>query len=219
MHSNEIILMSDEIKKVITSKRASVDVEKFIFSHLENLEIEITNREAKKASLLVYEEKMAGWCYETTEAMSVFFEHAYLVRGYLNNHGRKYYHAWLEIFYDGELYVFDPALNILCPKKVYDTTFETYMKVSLSSNIIRESLIEVLEGKTPKYVPHFDKKTNEEVLKFGLFLESMQPDYGVSVPYSDDLLSPFYRNKSAYKGKIEDNKIKSLRVHFFDDEA
>ncbi|MDE6141236.1 MAG: hypothetical protein K2G03_01395, partial [Bacilli bacterium] len=69
------------------------------------------------------------------------------------------------------------------------------------------------------YVPHFDEETNIKVMEFGNFLKRMAIDYGKKVPYSTDLLAPFYLNNSAYIGNVENNNIKSLRVHFYDNEA
>lgn len=212
-------LIAGEQYKIIASKRASIDVENYIFSSLENLEIEITNHDALKASDLVYSGKLQGWCWEATEAISVFFDTAYVVRGCLYLDGEKYYHAWIEILYNGILYVFDPTANIICLKKDYDEVFKTYMRSSISSKMIRGELIKVLNGEVSQYVPNFDEETNEEVRKFGEFLSAMSVDHGKNVPYSNDLAACFYRNKSAYMGEIENNKIKSLRVHFYDDEA
>ncbi|MDE6292301.1 MAG: hypothetical protein K2L98_01315, partial [Bacilli bacterium] len=128
--------------KIIASKRASIDVENYIFSTLENLEIEITSQESEKVHDLVCLGKLDGWCWETTEAMAVFFDTAYVVRGYFYLNGKKYYHAWLEILYDGVLYVFDPTSNVICLKKDFDEVFEPYMQSLISSRIIRKELIQ-----------------------------------------------------------------------------
>lgn len=220
-HIDDIPDYSDEFEKyhIIASKRASIDVENYIFSTLENLQIEITKNKVEKAHDLVYSGKLDGRCWETTEAMAVFFDTAYVVRGYFYLDGKKYYHAWLEILYDGVLYVFDPTSNVICLKKDFDEVFKPYMQSLISSRIIRKELIQVLNSKGKNYSPNFDSETNEEVKKFGELLSSWGKDFGKSVPYSNDLSSCFYRNTSSYVGEIENNKIKSLKVHFYDNVA
>lgn len=212
-------MSSDEKYRIIATKRASKDVVNYVFASLKELEIEIPGKEALRAENLVYMGLLDGFCFESTEAMAIFFDKAYVVRGHFTLDGKKYYHAWIEILYEGQLYVFDPTANIICLKKDFDDIFKPYLQASISASIIRSALMDVLNSEGKSYIPEFDDETNVEVKKFGDFLASMGVDHGKSVPYSSDLASPFYHNKSAYKGIIEDNKIKSLRAHFYSDLA
>ena len=41
----------------------------------------------------------------------------------------------------------------------------------------------------------------------------------VEVDSSEDINSPLFRNNSGYKAEIENNKIKKLKVHFYDTEG
>lgn len=176
------------------------------------------SRKCSKVKPLVYENKLDDYCWESTESMIVFFENAYIVRGYLNqSKTKRYYHSWLVITYNGELYVFDPTANIIVLKRDFDAVFRVEELVNIPSKLVHDELINILEGKVKEYTPNFgDKEINEAVAEFGKFLSSFCVHHGQSVPYSNDINAPFYRNASAYIGEVENNKIKSLRVHFYD---
>ena len=113
-------------------------------------------------------------------------------------------------------YTFDPCLNILCTKKLYQEVFETEVRGMVSAKEVRDELIDSILNPKPKkidsspssiFVENFMKKL------FGEALENKNSE--ITIIGDDDVYSPMYRNSTGYKAEIEDGKIKKLVAHFY----
>jgi len=91
-------------------------------------------------------------------------------------------------------YVFDPCLNLLCLKKLYDEVFETETLGKVCVANVREELIKYL-------------RTSRDSLKSNRDL--------VTIIGSSDVDAPIYRGRIGACGKVKGHKILSLHAHYY----
>lgn len=187
-------LTEEERFKILHSKKIDSKVIEYLMEKLNNLYIEVLSDYEGSLFELMPVHKLEGWCWQTTESAIVFFnDDDYIERGYLLLDEREpyYYHSWICFKYKNVEYVLDPCLNFLCRKKDYFKVFEIYVKGKVSAKAVKDELIE----KITFY------KTNKKEL---MFYESSQ-----------DANTPFYRNGAGYTADIENDKIRKLKVHYY----
>ena len=165
---------------------------------------------------------LEGWCWQTTESSIIFLnDNDYIERGNLIFErykllDKKYYHSWINFSYNDLEYTFDPCLNILCDKKIYQEVFETDIMGRVNANEVRDELINaILNPKSKKIDNSSSSKFIDKFMKkyFGDTLEQKKDE--IHITGNDDVNSPMYRNSTGYKAEIEDGKIKKLVAHFY----
>lgn len=207
--------------KILKDNRANIEVYKYLKERLENLTIKVVKNEGSVLELMK-KHVLKGWCWQTTESTIVFLnDNDYIERGNLLFEEDKlliktYYHSWINFRYRDMEYTFDPCLNILCTKKLYQEVFETEVRGMVSAKEVRDELIDSILNPKPKkidsspssiFVENFMKKL------FGEALENKNSE--ITIIGDDDVYSPMYRNSTGYKAEIEDGKIKKLVAHFY----
>lgn len=202
--------------KVIASHRAKDEVFKYILELVKNLSIEVTSKEALPAEKLIGH--LVGWCWQTTESMAVFFpDSSYVIRGNIFfSKNDIYYHSWLCFIYKNKQYVFDPCFNYLCSKKIFDETFEVEEMSKIPVKEIRDCMLQTFKHPVKKENEVVNEASEASKKFMQQFFGNMKiRDTGIAMPYSNDVNAPFYRNNSHYKIEVENEKIKSLVVHYY----
>ena len=113
-------------------------------------------------------------------------------------------------------YSFDPCLNILCERKLYQEVFETEVKGIVNASIVRDKLIDSILNPKPKKISNSPGSIfAENFMKkyFGDSLERQKDE--VRISGNDDVTSPMYRNSTGYIAEIKDGKIKKLVAHYY----
>lgn len=180
----------------------------YLKTKLSNLYIKIGGEYQGNIFDLMNQNALEGWCWETTESSIVFLDdNDYIERGYLtfDNIHSRYYHSWICFNYNSVDYVFDPVLNLVTKKNYYERLFNTDVLVKIKALKVKKELISRITSYKPtecknKFLKElFDKHKNEEAI--------------ISVP--DDITEPLYRNNSGYIMKLDNNKIKELKAHYY----
>ena len=219
---DDTTLSQDERFKILEENKADIDVYKYLKEKLKNLTIEVCGDYEGLVLDLMSCRALEGWCWQTTESSIVFLnDEDYIERGNLifEKHkllDKKYYHSWINFSYNELECTFDPCLNILCDKTLYQEVFETEVRGIASAKEVRDELINAILNPKPKKI---DSKSNTKFIDkfmekyFGDELE--QEKNKTHIIGNDDVNSPMYRNSTGYKAEIEDGKIKKLVDHFY----
>lgn len=201
------------------NSNVSEEVLKYLQSKLNNLYIEILSKEKTPILKLMENNKLEGWCWETTESAILFLnDDDYIERGnlYFKNNKNGYYHSWVCFKYKNIDYVLDPCLNILCMKDEYIEYFNPTVIGTVTSKNVKEEFIRQVT--TPKR----EEKKSEPVLQFMKFLEEICSDSCIEkrkneiiIHGPEDVNTPFYRNGCGYITELENGKVKKLLAHYY----
>lgn len=202
-------LTEDERFEIIKKKQIDVNVVEYVKNRLLNLTIEIGGKRSGKALELMKKGLLEGWCWQTTETAIVFFNDSdYITRGNLTfSPHKKYYHSWICFNFECEEYVFDPCLDLLCKKKLYDKIFEIEIMGKVSAKQVREELLSCIANHKPREESIFDKFLDEKTLK-------RQKDE-THICGDNNVYSPMYRNNTGYILETKNGKIKRLVAHYY----
>lgn len=211
-------LNQEERFKILEENRADIEVYKYLKKKLENLTIEVCGDYEGKVLDLMGRKGLEGWCWQTTESSIVFFEDSdYIERGTLIfDKYSDYWHSWINFKYKDREYTFDPCLDFLCDKKLYQETFETEVKGIVSADVVRDELINRILNPKPQRTNYSsnNQMVNDFMKKyFSDSLERYKDEIHISG--NDDVTSPMYRNNTGYKAEICDGKIKKLVAHYY----
>lgn len=219
---DNVRLSQDERFKILEENRTDIEVYKYLKEKLKNLTIEVCGDYEGLVLDLMSCRALEGWCWQTTESSIIFLnDNDYIERGNLIFErykllDKKYYHSWINFSYNDLEYTFDPCLNILCDKKIYQEVFETDIMGRVNANEVRDELINaILNPKSKKIDNSSSSKFIDKFMKkyFGDTLEQKKDE--IHITGNDDVNSPMYRNSTGYKAEIEDGKIKKLVAHFY----
>ena len=200
--------------QVIKSNKIDIELLEYLKEKFNNLKIEITSKYDGNILDLMEKGLLEGWCWQTTQTAILFLDNnSYIKRGYLNlEKDKKYYHSWTELNYNEKNYVFDPCLNIIVNKDIYNELFEVNTLSSISSKKVKDFFLEYInEHKN-------DKKKESSITDYlhKMFPESFERIKGeIVIKSTEDLYSPIYRGDVGYKANIENNKILSLTAHYY----
>lgn len=198
----------------IRMHKAPSKVYNYLKFHFNNLHIEIAGKYQGNLMDLMEEGLLEGWCWQTTETASLFLDdESYIERGHLRfDLNKLYYHSWIIFMYDGVEYVFDPCLQILCPKLYYYKIFEISIKGHVTAREVKEYFISYVTN-PPK------KETNnrfESILKSIVGESVLERTKGeIVIQGEENPNSPMYRNGVGYKPTLENNQIKKLVAHYY----
>lgn len=145
-----------------------------------------------------------GWSYEICFLLVSLYEKAILNRGVvlLGNESELNYHSWIEIFYHQKWYAFDPCLNRIYEKDVFDQIYQTKVMYSFTSDAIRNKLV---------YNLYFPDKIPKSIMKNQLY--QLIPNKGIILPsYNEEDLT--YMVSFAYTLKKSHNTIQSLNAEY-----
>ena len=189
------------------------EVYDYIKSFFDDLHIEIVGRYEGHLIDLMERGVLEGWCWQTTETASLFLpDDSYIERGHLkfatNN---LYYHSWINFWYKGKIYIFDPCLQILCEKRYYNKIFEVTLKGKVTAKEVKEYFINYITNPP-------QKETSEEVSQVMkvIFGEPSERTKGeIVIEDEENPSAPMYRNGVGYKTELEDGKIKKLVAHYY----
>lgn len=196
----------DDRLDFLRSKEVDLSVREYLKNKLQGLYIEILTDYRGSLFDLMDEEKLEGWCWQTTESAIVFLDDDdYIERGYIKlREFSSYYHSWICFKFNDTEYVFDPCLNILCQKSDYMEVLKPHVKGIISAKAEKEALInKILNPKEECNIEEYQdayKRIEDEV----------------RVDYLDEVNDPFYRNGSGYIGEIDNGTIKKLTVHYYE---
>lgn len=173
-------LSQDERFKILEENRADIEVYKYLKEKLKNLTIEVCGDYEGLVLDLMSCRALEGWCWQTTESSIIFLnDNDYIERGNLIFErykllDKKYYHSWINFSYNDLEYTFDPCLNILCDKKIYQEVFEIDVMGRVNANEVRDELINaILNPKSKKIDNSSSSKFIDKFMKkyFGDTLE------------------------------------------------
>lgn len=215
---DEIVPSQDERFKILEENRANIEVYKYLKEKLENLTIEVCGDYKGLIFDLMSCRALEGWCWQTTESSIVFLDDEdYIERGNLIfDQDKKYWHSWLNFTYEKKAYTFDPCLNFLCNKTLYQDVFETEVRGIVNAKEVRDELIDTILNPKPKKINNSSSSILvEEFMKkyFGDSLERQKNE--TLITGNDDVNSPMYRNNTGYKAEFENGKVKKLVAHFY----
>ena len=204
---------------ILRDNMASDEIFKYLENRLQALTIEVCGDYTGLTLDLMRQKALEGWCWQTTESAIVFLlDNDYIERGNLVlDKYTNYWHAWINFHVKNMEYAFDPCLNILCERKLYQEVFETDVKGIVNANIVRDKLIDSILNPKPKRISNSPSSIHaKNFMKkyFGDSLERQKDE--VHISGNDDVTSPMYRNNTGYKAEIEDGKIKKLVAHFYE---
>lgn len=205
----------------IYSQKTKQEVFRYLKSHFSNLKIEICGDYEGNIMELMQKGVLNGWCWETTEMAILFLEdNAYIQRGNLKfGKYETYYHSWIIFAFKGIDYVFDPCLQILCKKDIYDKVFEVEIKGEVTAEEVRAYFINYITNPPKKELTpeerEYAKKINQMFARI-LGENSFERQKDEIVIYDkEDVNAPMYRNGVGYKAEIKNGKIRKLVAHYY----
>lgn len=192
----------------LDNNKAEVEVFLYLENLLKNVSISILGKEEKSIMELMYEDKLQGWCWQTSQTSALFFnDKDYIARGYLViDEGEKYEYAWICFTFKGKQYVFDPCLQCVCKKSLYDKILQACIEGKCLVKDVKKYFIE-------QYRNYYKEKSI--VTSFLLDYMSEKQKREKTIKTQNDLSAPFYRGNDGYIAEIVDDEIKSIYSHFY----
>lgn len=206
-------------------QKASKEVFEYLSNHFQNLKIEILGDYEGNIMELMEKGVLIGWCWETTETAILFLDDdSYIERGNLKFEKNKYYyHSWIVFNFNEVDYVFDPCLQILYKKDIYDKIFETEVKGRVTAKQVREYFINYITNPPKKELTKEKEERAQQIHQWLVSLigeNAFERSKGEIVVYDkEDVNAPMYRNGVGYKTTLENEneniKIKKLVAHYY----
>lgn len=207
--------------KKIRSHKVNKKIFEYLKSHFDNLKIEILGNYEGNIMDLMQKEELKGWCWQTTETAILFLnEDSYIQRGNLTFDEKEiYYHSWIVFNFNRKEYVFDPCLNLLCRKNIFDKVFDVEVKGQVSAKEVKDFFIEYITNPPKKKLTKEEEERSERLQKiFNSILgenTTNNKKEEIMGPYQTDVNAPMYRNGVGYKATIENGKVKQLVAHYY----
>ncbi len=205
-------------RKFIIAKDSKIDLEVFpyLIKKLQNLTINVMGNYEGNPIQLMKHHYLKNWCYESTNTAIVFFNDEDLIeRGSIVVYpNERFDHSWILFSFNGQKYVLDLALDVLCKKELYDSLFETHIEGYSSALKTRNYLIQNLLN-PPK------REYSKECMKFLERLEQLSGESfqrqkkEVQISGSNCINDAMYHGSMGYIGSVENGKIKTLSAHFY----
>lgn len=172
--------------------RANILVRSYIDLLINNLYIEIDTERRGYAKEMVNKINLLGYCWESTESIIPFFKaNDEIIRGILNHYkGGILEHSWIKFNLKNKEYVFDPCLNVIVLKEIYDKVFTPVELSHIDAKKVRDDMIATL--------------TNSQISMNGMHI----------ITYNYDINDSFYKTKMSVSGQAINKKILCLRTKF-----
>lgn len=205
----------------IRSYKANEKTFEYLKSHFNNLKIEVLGDYEGNIMELMQKGLLKGWCWETTETAILFLnDNSYIQRGNLKfDEKETCYHSWIVFSFDGEEYVFDPCLNLLCKKTIFDKVFEVEVKGQVSAKQVKDYFVDYITNPPKRELTKEEKEIAEisDRVFTDIFGKNVLDDKKNEIigPYQTDVNAPMYRNSVGYKTTLENGKIKQLVAHYY----
>lgn len=213
---------TEKMKKFekIRSHKVSKKTLEYLKPHFDHLKIKILDDCEGNIMDLMKKEKLNGWCWGTTETAILFLnDNSYIQRGNLKfDEEEIYYHSWIIFKFKGKEYTFDPCLNLLCKKTIFDRVFEVEVKGQVSAKEVKEYFISYVTNPPKKELSKEKKEYSERIKKILASIigeEALNNKGEIMGPDQTDINDPMYRNDVGYKAKIENGKVKQLVAHYY----
>lgn len=217
-----MIEINEILSKLVLNKQLSskvnLDIVKYLIEKTNGLYIEILGDYDGVLFDLMYNGRLEGWCWQTTESVILFLnDDDYIERGFLYFDERtpNYYHSWICFKYNEIEYVLDPCLNFICKKEDYTKVFKATVKARVNAKDVKKEFIkQITNSKKQLTDTSFD-----DVFKFILgdnyqkYIEEKKNEVVVNGP--EDINTPLYRNGAGYTTEFEKGKIKKVKVHYY----
>lgn len=219
--------------KILREEEITEDVYNYLYDLFDGLNIEIFGDYKGKLFELMKKGRLEGFCWQTTETAALFMpDDVTIYRGNLyfqkynfdfkltlESDYKAYYHGFIGFKYEDKEYIFDPCLGLINSKDLYFNTFNVELKGQTTAKDIKEYFIKYINN-PPKSNHYYSIETHKAIERFMKnfyseeALEKVRSE--VIVHDKEDPNAPMYRNGSGYrKVEIEDNKVKSLIVHYY----
>ena len=214
-------LTEEEKYKILRSETIDHGLINYLKEKLQNLYFYFNDKLSGNIFSLMANNKLEGWCWQTTEAAILFFnDDDYIERGilYLDKKTPIYEHTWICFNYQNNKYIFDPALNLLCKEQYYKKIFKANIKGKISSKEVKKDLFKQLK----------DIKNNDLTQEYSsyekFFKDIFKDDYEdyiknkngkITLRSPEDINSPFYRNNADYDITIKDEEVESIDVYYY----
>lgn len=179
-------LEQDKRFALLKQNESNIFIRNYVDYLIKNVSIKLPCREYERVSKLSKNGSLLGWCFQTSVFLAPFLgSDCFVCRGNIYFHKKQYggyYHSWLEFKIRDINYVYDPCLNYLGLKEIYDCILSTEVYKKISSTDIEKYLVDVLSN------------SNNDIL----------------INYKDDIDEIFYRTDASLSGVVRNGKIKSL---------
>jgi len=186
----------DERIAYLQEKEIDNYVISYISQLLNGLKIDIMSLYNGRILDLMSQNKLIGWCWQTAETASIFFDdNDYVERGYLflDPHRQEYFHSWIAFTFNNNQYIFDPCLNIICERYDFFRIFQVKTVSRIKTKVIKNSLKSRIDYNSEK-----------------------NTDYEILIPGTEDINGPFFRGTRKYDININKKKILNLHALFYD---
>ncbi len=184
----------EKVRRICYLRNYNVNtiIREYIYYLIRNVFIETDDCKENKCRKMINDGSLNGCCWQTNTFLAPFMNYSsFVCRGIISFYpGDKFEHSWLEISILNDVYVFDPCLNFLCHKDVYEQTLESKIYSKISSMIVREELIKLFEN------------TNND----SIYIEG-----------TNDFNDVFFRTDSNVYIKRRNNRIILLKAKFYED--
>lgn len=200
---------------MVQNQKIDKEVYQYVNRLLKNLYIEVSGFYKGNIMNLMKKGNLQGWCFQTTESCILFFPNdASINRGTLILEKKNpYQHSWIDFSYEDNQYVFDPCLNILCKKELYDNVFEVDITSSVSAQVIKQEFIMRMTNPIISEKQRLEEAKRKLLQNTTVWTDVKTKE--VKINGSDDIQAPFYRNDVGYQTTIEDGHVKSLSAHYY----
>ena len=211
--------LTEQEKLEMLRSKIDFKVVEYLSEKTHNLYFETLDRCEGDLFDLMFRDKLAGWCWQTTETVIVFLnDDDYIERGFINvdyESLSELYHSWICFKFKEKEYVLDPCLCIVCDKKDYYKIYEASVRGTVTAKEVKKELIRQILNPKEK-----TSKFSRDILKnilgdyYGTYKEKHKNEIIITSGPENPNTS-LYRNESGYRAELENGKIKKLTVHFY----
>jgi len=179
---------------LIRTQDVDEEIYNYLSSKFDNLKIEILGDSEGKLIDLMKSGFLEQFSFETTETAVLFLDDEDVIeRGNIRlSNNQLYFHSWIVFDYNGREYVFDPSINVVCLKTIYDIILETEVIGSITARDVREYFIKYYQSRQ-------GTSSGDEVVMYDI----------------DDPSAAMYRSGVGYTAKLENQRIRKLTAHYY----
>ena len=173
--------------------KTSILTRTYVNHLISSLYIEAAKDKKGYAKEMINDLKLTGLCWQSTTSVIPFFKKDdIVVRGNITHYTNGLiHHSWINFYFNNKQYVFDPSLNILVEKELYDEVFLVEELANVKAVDVKNAILDTLE--------HGQKSAFDDRRL---------------VTATSDINAPFYRCNMHIKGETIGKKILTLNTRF-----